>query len=279
VSSAEVVPEIDSRVGSKSAAARITAVSAVKYAVTERANQPVDALLAPRMEHFLRLLSDPDVNVRRAALLTLNYVSHHKPELVRDILPRFMPAVLTETKIRPDLIREVDLGPFKHKVDDGVDCRKAAYETLYTLLDTALDRVDIPALLSHVPGGMNDHYDIKLLTHMMLARLAAVAGLPVLENLDSLLVDPIRETVMAKAKDSAVKQEVERNDELVRSALRAVAAISKIPNVETAAPKFRDFMRQVVLTPEYTDKFKEISKEDVSDTFAPLTTEKMDISS
>ena len=34
---------------------------------------------------------------------------------------------LQETKIRKELIEEVDLGPFKHKVDNGLGMRKAAF--------------------------------------------------------------------------------------------------------------------------------------------------------
>lgn len=35
-----------------------------------------------------------------------------------------------------DLIRTVQMGPWTHKVDDGLEARKTAYETLYTLVCT-----------------------------------------------------------------------------------------------------------------------------------------------
>jgi cullin-associated NEDD8-dissociated protein 1 len=37
-------------------------------------------------------------------------------------------------KVNPDLIRTVQMGPWTHKVDDGLDARKTAWETLYTLV-------------------------------------------------------------------------------------------------------------------------------------------------
>ena len=45
------------------------------------------------------------------------------------------------------------MGPFKHEVDDGLDLRKAAFECMYTLLDTCVDRLDIFEFLSHVQVG------------------------------------------------------------------------------------------------------------------------------
>ena len=66
------------------------------------------------------------------------------------------------------------MGPFKHEVDDGLDLRKAAFECMYTLLDTCVDRLDIFEFLSHVQDGLKDHYDIKMLTYLMVARVAQV---------------------------------------------------------------------------------------------------------
>lgn len=58
------------------------------------------------------------------------------------------------------------MGPFKHSVDDGLDLRKAAFECMYTLLDSCLDRLDIQTFLTHVENGLRDHYDIKMLVRL-----------------------------------------------------------------------------------------------------------------
>ena len=144
-------------------------------------------------------------------------------------------------------------------MDDGLEVRKAAYECLYTLVDSCLDRVNVPSLLSNIVDGLKDQNDIKTLSHLMLIRLAALSSNSLLEGLDQ-LVEPLRATIATKAKEGAVQQEVERNDELVRSALRAIYAISKIPNVESN-PKWEEFLRQTVKVGEIGEKYAAIKAE------------------
>ena len=71
------------------------------------------------------------------------------------------------------------MGPFKHTVDDGLDLRKAAFECMYTLLDSCLDRIDIFEFLNHVEDG---HYDIKMLTYLILVRLSTLCPNPLLQS-------------------------------------------------------------------------------------------------
>lgn len=59
--------------------------------------------------------------------------------------------------MQKELIRTVDLGPFKHIVDDGLELRKAAFECVDTLLDSCLDQVNpssfiVPYLRSGLDG-------------------------------------------------------------------------------------------------------------------------------
>nr|XP_046197883.1 cullin-associated NEDD8-dissociated protein 1-like [Oncorhynchus gorbuscha] len=91
------------------------------------------------------------------------------------------------------------MGPFKHTVDDGLDIRKAAFECMYTLLDSCLDRLDIFEFLNHVEDGLKDHYDIKMLTFLMLARLSTLCPSAVLQRLDR-LVEPLRATCTTKVR-------------------------------------------------------------------------------
>lgn len=144
--------------------------------------QSIDPLLRQCIGQFLNTLQDPDLNVRRVALVAFNSAAHNKPSLIRDLLESVLPQLYSETKVKKELIREVEMGPFKHNIDDGLDIRKAAFECMYTLLDSCLDRIDVFEFLNHVESGLKDHYDIKMLTYLMVARLAQICPSAVLQS-------------------------------------------------------------------------------------------------
>ncbi|XP_054071793.1 cullin-associated NEDD8-dissociated protein 1-like isoform X1 [Rissa tridactyla] len=221
---------------------------------------------------FLKTLQDPDLNVRRVALAMFNSAAHNKPSLIRDLLNAVLPSLYNETKVRRELIREVEMGPFKHTVDDGLDVRKAAFECMYTLLESCLDRLDIYEYLNHVEDGLKDHYDIRMLTFIMLARLSTLCPSAVLQRLER-LIEPLRATCSTKVKAGSVKQEFEKQDELKRSAMRAVAALLTIPEVEKS-PAMAEFSSQIRSNPEMASLFESIQKDSAS---LP-TSESMDMS-
>lgn len=70
------------------------------------------------------ILQDPDLENRRLGLTTFTSAAHNKPDLVLGHLKELMPSVLDESKVKPELIREVMMGPFKIMVDDGLELRK-----------------------------------------------------------------------------------------------------------------------------------------------------------
>uniref|UniRef100_A0A8C6JW01 Uncharacterized protein n=1 Tax=Melopsittacus undulatus TaxID=13146 RepID=A0A8C6JW01_MELUD len=271
VNPSELLPRLKNQLPSGSPHARSTVVTAVKFTIADQP-QPIDALLKGCIGDFLKTLQDSDLNVRRVALALFNSAAHNKPSLIRDLLPAVLPSLYNETKVRRELIREVEMGPFKHTVDDGLDVRKAAFECMYTLLESCLDRLDIYEYLNHVEDGLKDHYDIRMLTFIMLARLSTLCPSAVLQRLER-LVEPLRATCSTKVKAGSVKQEFEKQDELKRSAMRAVAALLTIPEVEKS-PVMAEFSSQIRASPEMASLFESIQKDSAS---LP-TSESMDMS-
>ncbi|KAK2158819.1 hypothetical protein LSH36_163g01004 [Paralvinella palmiformis] len=273
INPSELLPMLRNYLTSPSALTRSTVVTAVKFTISDQP-QPIDSLLRTMMADFLEALHDDDLNVRRVALVAFNSAAHNKPSLVRDLLSKVLPHLYSETKVRKELIREVEMGPFRHTVDDGLDIRKkelirevemgpfrhtAAFECMYTLLDSCLDRIDIFEFLSHVEDGLNDHYDIKMLTYLMLVRLANLCPNAVLQHLDS-IIEPLRATCTSKVKANSVKQEFEKQDELKRSAMRAVASLLHIPDADKS-PLMNEFLSQVKSNPELSSMFENILRD------------------
>ena len=92
--------------------------------------------------------------VRKAAMQMLSSAAHSKASLVDVQLPAVLPQLFQQTVIDPSLIRTVDLGPFKHKIDDGLELRKAAFECMDVLLDACPGRLDYHAFLAHLESGL-----------------------------------------------------------------------------------------------------------------------------
>eukprot|EP01134_Creolimax_fragrantissima_P003789 CFRG3789T1 len=227
------LPMLIERLKSEDASVRCTVITAVKFTITDTP-KPIDSLLRPLMRTFLSHIEDQDLHVRRVSLVTLNSAAHNKASLISDQLDTLLPLLYTETVIKPELIRTVKMGPFTHKFDDGLDIRKAAFECMYTLLDWCVTKTDMQPFIAQVATGLSDHYDIKILGHLMLVRLCALTPSTVLQQMDN-IVAPLLKTVQTKVKAEAVKQEIEKNDELIRSALRAIYALSKIHDAETSS--------------------------------------------
>ena len=99
-------------------------IQAVRFTFPD-SDDTFDDVLKPALIPMLSMmLNDPNVENRRLALGTLNAAIHHKSDFVLPQLVDLLPLVMKDSKIDQDLIREVQMGPFKHKVDDGLELRK-----------------------------------------------------------------------------------------------------------------------------------------------------------
>eukprot|EP00051_Salpingoeca_urceolata_P019516 m.285525 g.285525 ORF g.285525 m.285525 type:complete len:1495 (-) comp19434_c6_seq2:106-4590(-) len=234
---------------------RCTLITSVKYTLADQSSV-ANEHLRQALPHFFKAITDENVSVRRVALVTLNSAAHNRPALIRDLLPELLPLLYEQTKVNAALVRQVEMGPFKHTVDDGLDARKSAFECMYTLLHTCADRLFLPEFLEHVHAGLGDHYDIQMLTYLMLARLAATCPEEVLRRLDDFST-ALEKTMTAKLKSNAVKQEVEKSEELKKSALRAVAALQHVPGSDASA-KFTSLVKTVQSIPALAAKLESL---------------------
>ena len=93
------------------------------------------------------------------------------------------------------------------------------------------------------------------------------------------MVEPLQATLSFKMKPTAVKQELEKNQELVRSALRAIAFLSKLADA-TLTPKFATFLNEVRAGPNAYDLNQYIAESESRDDLynSNLKLDSMDLS-
>ncbi|KAK1434531.1 hypothetical protein QVD17_00278 [Tagetes erecta] len=255
----KLVPALKERTTSPAAFTRATVVVAVKYSIVERPEK-IDSVLYPEISSFLMLIKDQDRHVRRAAVLALSIAGHNKPNLIKGLLPELLPLLYDQTVIKKELIRTVDLGPFKHTVDDGLELRKAAFECVDTLLDNCLDQLNPSSfIVPYLKSGLDDHYDVKMPCHLILSKLADKCPSAVLAVLDS-LVEPLQKTVSFRPKQDAVKQEVDRNEDMIRSALRAIASLNRVSGGD-CSHKFKNLMAEIAKSQSLWEKYCSIRNE------------------
>ncbi|KAF4635856.1 hypothetical protein G7Y89_g2236 [Cudoniella acicularis] len=212
---------------------RAMIIQAIRYTLPD-SDEAFDAVLKVSLIDMLKLmLGDKELENRRLALTTLNSAAHNKPDLIIPNLGLLLPLVMKESVIKPELIREVMMGPFKHKVDDGLEVRKSAYETLYSLMETAFSRINILDFYDRVIAGLQDEHDIRALCNLMLTKLVVLDPEETSRRLDAISTC-FRTILSTKLKDNAVKQEIEKQEEASKGVLRVTLILNNaIPAAST----------------------------------------------
>lgn len=226
------IPHLQSCLSDQKASIRGTVISAFRYTLSENSVAYNNALRPLIIPILVSMLSDQDLGNHRLALTTLNSAIHNKMDIIHPHLSELLPAVIGDTHIKPELIREVQMGPFKHKVDDGLELRKTAYETLYASLDAALNRVNVSELYERILAGLDDEQDIRTLCNLMTAKLIAMAPEETQRQLDA-LSERYTAVLNFKPKENAVKQEIEKAQEASLGILKISRELDKaFPVVE-----------------------------------------------
>ncbi|KAF3903459.1 hypothetical protein ABW20_dc0105140 [Dactylellina cionopaga] len=218
------IPGLQQQLGDPDPAVRGVVISGLRYTLTDTTGS-YDSYLQPVVTELLvTMLNDPNLDNRKLALTTLNSAAHSKASLVKANLSSLLPLVYQETIIKPELIREVQMGPFKHKVDDGLELRKSAYDTLYALIETSYARMNPAQIYDRIIAGLGDEHEVQIICNLMLGKLVIIGKEDIIKRLES-IAEKYKVTLSIKPKENAVKQELEKMNELNRSILRTTLTI------------------------------------------------------
>ncbi|KAF2189082.1 TIP120-domain-containing protein [Zopfia rhizophila CBS 207.26] len=223
------LPQLQAFLGDRKASVRGMVISALRYTLADT-DEAYDEYLKPIVIPMLvKMLNEPDLENRRLALTTFNSAMHNKPDIILPALDQLLPMAMKETVIKPELVREVQMGPFKHKVDDGLEIRKSAYETLYALLEAAFSRLsvsDLSECFDRIVAGISDEHDIRILCNLMLTKLMVLAPDETHSRLEA-IAENFRAVLSTKPKENAVKQEIEKLQEASKGVLKVSVLLNK----------------------------------------------------
>ncbi|TXT05004.1 hypothetical protein VHUM_03824 [Vanrija humicola] len=205
------LPQLQNMLQSTPAQRALVAAS-IRYTFID-SSASYSELLAPYVGDFLSLMQDENAVVRRLSVASLNAALQHQPHLIVDKLGTVQPWLYAETEVKKELQREVQMGPWKVIEDDGLENRKTAYETLYTLLATAFSKIDLPKFTSRVLAALDDVNEIKILGLMLLLRLGQLAPAVVIPRLDDVAASLVTIMKDLEVKEDTIKQDLERKRE------------------------------------------------------------------
>ena len=92
-------------------------------------------------------------------------------------------------------------------------------------------------------GRLRDEYEVKLKCHDLLTVLSAKEPSLVLGVLDS-MIGPMTKTLSKRSTPNSVRQEIDRNEDMLRSALRAIHAMDSIEGSDNVA-SFKNFTNAI----------------------------------
>jgi cullin-associated NEDD8-dissociated protein 1 len=244
VYSVDMYNDIEECFKSGNVAIRSTIVKSFKYAGAKE----TDSVSLEMCHHdLIKLVEDSDLSVKKNALEALNAIVHNQPSVVRSNVDKLQKVVVPETQIKAELITEVDLGPFKHKIDDGIPIRKAAYTLIDSLIEKLPERVEINQVIEVVTRGLDDAAEeCMILCLHILGRLIAWAPTVVISNLDP-LVESFEKQFQKNLKLISNTQSSEKAQNIMRAILRVVEQLQRTPDSDTNN-RFNEFFKGGVMS-------------------------------
>jgi len=244
-----VIPKLEEISKNEKPKIRAVAATALRFSLQGAyVSEGIGNQIGQCIESFLNMLKDKDLGVQREAILTARTFCIVKEVVITrsHLTDYILPVLYSETKEHPDLIEEIDYGGFKVKLDQGLPLRKAVYQTLDAILDSASHLVDMGKFNDAMKVGLADaDYDVQIMTYHSYEKLAKSHSEVLLQMLDdfpSLILGSIKGHLkVAKSKEPL------RAVECLRVIVQAMLTFNQVKGVELCA-KYTKFYKQVLRT-------------------------------
>lgn len=183
----EIFDTVDSGLKSSNDLQAATTARSIKFAGKRLKHAITVCLLT---DNLVMLCRSSNVEVKKNALEALTSIIHSNwvamKSQLREKIGDILAFAIQETQTRKELITEVDLGPFKHKVDNGLPMRKAAFGLLETLIEKASDCIDLSnVVITIINVGLSDSAEECVVLNLnILAKMSQISTAVVISYLD-----------------------------------------------------------------------------------------------
>ena len=243
----------------------------------------ITSLSTQLIPSLIQLLhSTTDLDVKKQLLLCLTTVIHSYSTALQPHIATLLLYLYPLCIPDKSLIRTVDLGSFKHTIDDGLPVRKSVYGTLDIILLQLGQYIDRQQYCSNIMIGIADVNDIAILTYTMLSNAACrypADIVPVVDQLPSHIMKAVKDQLKAAkiidqptsqsnnnstteqsnklADNSAAVTAGERARDVLRGTVKCVVNINNIQSIDTVAT-WNEFYQRVLKTPQLAALINEL---------------------
>lgn len=162
---------------------------------------------------FKIVFEDFELEICCYVLFIFNFVVYNKFELIMGCFNQLIFYVMKEMVINFDFIREVILGFYKYKIDDGLEVCKVVYEMLYVFMEMVFLWIFIIDFYDCIIVGFFDEYDICVFCNFIVFKFVYFDLVEMICWLDFIVV-VFRVMFLIKFKNMVVKQEIEKQVEV-----------------------------------------------------------------
>lgn len=137
-------------------------------------------------------------------------------------------------------------------------------------MEIAFSRIDVQEFYDRIVAGLGDEHDIRTICNLMLTKLVILNPEETARRLDSIAAC-FRTVLSIKLKETAVKQEIEKQAEACKSVLRVSLLLhNAIPSASIAIgstgdqhPAWRTYWEWI--EKDFADQFRSLKMEGVAD--------------
>ncbi|KAJ2787170.1 SCF complex assembly [Coemansia interrupta] len=181
-------------------------------------------------------ISDSDINIRRLSLLAMYTIIQTRPALIKDIVGAIQPSLFKQTIVDKSLIREIQMGPYKRQVDDGLEARKCAYQCVYMLVRNMHEQTNGDDVVDCVVRGIVDEQEIRVVVQQITSESVSKLTGAYAAHMEE-ISSAIEKILCRKVQPKAVKQEIEKFEEEMRSTVAILIHLepaTKLPGCNIA---------------------------------------------